>query len=124
MEVQAGAVHACLRAGIPCLISPIMGDQFSFAALVQAKGLGVQCDTKWSQLSLGEIVQAVRQASACMENCRILGAQIQSDSCKSGGVQRLANLLENSICKWDQPFAITSIITWNAEENRICKVYI
>ena len=95
----AGAVHACLRAGIPCLISPIMGDQFSFAALVQAKGLGVQCGTKLSQLSLGKIVQAVRQASACMENCRILGVQIRSESCKAGGVQRLADLLENTIGK-------------------------
>jgi sterol 3beta-glucosyltransferase len=93
----AGVVHACLRAGIPCLISPIMGDQFSFAALVQAKGLGVQCGTKLSQLSSGEIVQAVRQASACTENCRILGGQIRPESCKSGGVQILADLLEDTI---------------------------
>ena len=64
----AGVVHACLRAGIPCLISPLMGDQFSFAALVEAKGLGVQCGTKLSTLTCQDIVEAVRRIEGILEN--------------------------------------------------------
>ncbi|CAJ1948539.1 unnamed protein product [Cylindrotheca closterium] len=38
----AGVVHATIRAGIPCLVHPIMGDQFLFASLLEQKGLGVR----------------------------------------------------------------------------------
>jgi len=37
----AGTVHAALRAGIPAVISPLLGDQFFFAQYLEARGWGV-----------------------------------------------------------------------------------
>lgn len=94
----AGVVQACLRAGIPCLISPIMGDQFSFASLVEAKGLGVQCGTNLSTISSEEIFVAVNKAAKCMDICARLGARIRSESNKKTcGAQKLVDLLEETI---------------------------
>ena len=35
----AGVLHSSLRAGIPCVIAPLMGDQFFHAKLVEAKAI-------------------------------------------------------------------------------------
>lgn len=37
----AGVIQACLSAGIPCIVIPVMGDQFAWARLLHAKGLGL-----------------------------------------------------------------------------------
>ena len=37
----AGVLHSTLRAGIPAVIAPLMGDQFAWARLVDARYLGV-----------------------------------------------------------------------------------
>ena len=39
----AGVIHATLRAGIPSVVSPLFGDQFFWAKLLQAKGSRCRC---------------------------------------------------------------------------------
>jgi hypothetical protein len=102
----AGVVQACLRAGIPCLVSPIMGDQFAFGQLVQAKGLGTLCgssggssatttSTKRSDklLTCEDIVQAIKRARLCRHKCQELGEQIRRGE-RQSGVQKLVDLME------------------------------
>ena len=36
----AGVLHSTLRAGIPAIIAPLIGDQFVFAKLIDARELG------------------------------------------------------------------------------------
>lgn len=74
----AGTVHAALRAGIPAVISPLMGDQFFFAALLKAKGLGVQCGGSLTSVTGKDIADAVEEALLCKENCRQVGEAMQS----------------------------------------------
>jgi UDP:flavonoid glycosyltransferase YjiC (YdhE family) len=93
----AGVVQACLRAGIPCLISPLMGDQFCFAALIQGLGLGRQCGPNLTEVTSVDIVQAVEKvqnSSSLTDNCARLGKLIREEA--SSGRMRLVNLLEEA----------------------------
>jgi UDP:flavonoid glycosyltransferase YjiC (YdhE family) len=80
----AGVVHACLRAGIPCIVSPIMGDQFLFASLLQAKGLGLQCGSKLSELTVTNVLETIQtvqdKTDIIAKNCKMLGKQIRHES--------------------------------------------
>eukprot|EP00978_Attheya_sp_CCMP212_P018374 scaffold50201_cov50-Attheya_sp.AAC.4 len=72
----AGVVHATLRAGIPALISPLMGDQFLFAQYLQAKGLGVQASGNLGALTKEDILRSIQAAESCQEACRALGEEM------------------------------------------------
>jgi hypothetical protein len=111
----AGTVHACLRAGIPCIISPILGDQFAWGALVQAKGLGLMLSRSPSECITQDIVDAIgtvlgrcnadpinddssnntceekEQYTSIRERCRLLGETIRKDPLL--GVQKVAKLI-------------------------------
>ena len=93
----AGVVQACLYAGIPCLVSPIMGDQFAFAALLQAKQLGVQCGTKLSKLTSQDVVTAVQRTQSSdrliLAKCQQVGKELQTSASRYS-VKALADLLE------------------------------
>lgn len=86
-----GVTQACLRAGIPCLISPLMGDQFAIAQLVQAKGLGVQCGSKLSEVTSEDIIRAVGASRKCIDTCKNLRCQIQME--KSSGAAKIVALI-------------------------------
>jgi UDP:flavonoid glycosyltransferase YjiC (YdhE family) len=98
----AGVVHACLRAGIPCVVLPVMGDQFAWGALLEAKGLGVVIKPRRHlDLTIQDFVDAIesvflgddRQGNKRMvDKCRCLGEIIQKQ--KPNGVQALADLME------------------------------
>lgn len=98
----AGVVHATLRAGIPCLIRPIMGDQFLFASLLEQKGLGVEVGHAAPEPSLQahDIVQAVRQivlSDVIMDRCHRLRQKIleqEASGTHPHGTVKLANLLQ------------------------------
>lgn len=72
----AGVVNATLRAGIPAVISPLMGDQMSWARLLEVLGLGVCCGTNLSTLSKEELVEGIEKASDCVVKCREIGKDI------------------------------------------------
>ncbi|KNC75111.1 hypothetical protein SARC_12359 [Sphaeroforma arctica JP610] len=69
----AGVVHATLRAGIPSVISPLMGDQFMFADYLQAKGWGVRASSSLGGLTKNDVLQSIGKARDCQEACRVLG---------------------------------------------------
>jgi hypothetical protein len=104
-----GVVQACLRAGIPCLISPLMGDQFAFAKLVEGKGYGVQCGSRLSELSVEDIVLAVETGRQCKDSCRALGLKIRQEE-RPSAVERLVDLVSELVDKKSLPLQAESDI--------------
>lgn len=86
-----GVVQACLRAGVPCLASPLMGDQFSLAELLEAKGYGVRCGTRLSELTVQNIVHSVKTAVGCQAVCQDLARKISEED--PSGPDTLADLI-------------------------------
>ena len=78
----AGVMNACLRAGIPAIISPLMGDQFVHAKLLAAEGLGAQAATM-ATLTQEDIVQGIAAGLACREAAKRLGEKIRSGNQKN-----------------------------------------
>jgi len=73
----AGVVNASLAAGIPSLISPLMGDQFFWAKLLEAKGYGVACGSSLTTLTKDEMTEAIESARSCIPACKKLASSIQ-----------------------------------------------
>ena len=65
----AGMVHATLRAGVPLVVCPLLGDQFFWAALLEAKGLGAAV-AGLTSFTAPELEAAVRAAWGCAAQCR------------------------------------------------------
>jgi len=75
----AGVIHATLRAGIPALVSPLIGDQFFWASLLQTTGLGVQVSSNLAALSKHEVVDSIRKAEKSIDLCNELGFAMRKD---------------------------------------------
>lgn len=75
----AGVVHATLRAGIPAVISPLIGDQFFFARYLEAKGWGVKCTEKLTSLSSEAILASISKAEACQAACQALAVAMSGE---------------------------------------------
>eukprot|EP00934_Nitzschia_sp_Nitz4_P005720 Nitzschia sp. Nitz4//scaffold68_size99682//20828//22153//NITZ4_004555-RA/size99682-processed-gene-0.15-mRNA-1//1//CDS//3329556566//5710//frame0 len=89
----AGVTHTTLRAGIPLLISPLMGDQFFFADLVQAKGLGVRVGPHLTSMTCDELAEALEKASHCVETAREWGDKVRA---QPRGVDVMMNLIQEA----------------------------
>lgn len=72
----AGVLHATLRAGIPSVISPLIGDQFLFADYVQAKGWGVRASKSLGALTKTDIMESIQKAELCQNACEVLGSEM------------------------------------------------
>ena len=85
-------MNATLRAGIPCLVSPLMGDQFFHAKLLERKELGFQAGQSLTAVSKDELIDAIGRASkpSCVANSKAVGERIRS---KQSGVELLAGVL-------------------------------
>ena len=90
-----GVVQACLRAGIPCLVSPLMGDQFALAQLLESKGIGVQCGSTLSEITTQDIVDSFRAAESCFSRCEQMLERIRGDDgiAAQSAVQALVTLV-------------------------------
>jgi UDP:flavonoid glycosyltransferase YjiC (YdhE family) len=89
-----GVVQACLRAGIPCLVSPLMGDQFALAQLLVGRGLGAQCGTRLSDITTQDIINAYRVGEKCFARCRQISKSIVHDhSTVDPGLRAIVSLV-------------------------------
>jgi hypothetical protein len=88
----AGVVNATLRAGIPNVISPLMGDQFFWAKLLAAKKMGVAADGAFTTMTTDGMRSAIQAASntAIQEEAARVGEAIRAETC---GAKRLADKL-------------------------------
>ena len=87
----AGVVHAALRAGNSIVVAPLMGDQFTFGRLVEAKGLGAQAgQTNMNAMTLEDFKLALEKALTCTEAAGSVGKNIQS---QEPGVKKLVGIL-------------------------------
>ncbi|KAL3915953.1 MAG: hypothetical protein SGILL_005401, partial [Bacillariaceae sp.] len=103
----AGVVHACLRAGIPCVVAPVMGDQHAWGSLLEAKGLGLLI-RKQRMLDLTEkdiivavesilsamngIVKTNSKTDSLLEHCHRLRESIREDP-QTGSEKLVIDLL-------------------------------
>ena len=74
----AGVLHSTLRAGIPAVIAPFLGDQFFFAPYVEAKGWGVKACENMMKLTKEDVIRSIEKADACKDACKELGAAMAS----------------------------------------------
>ena len=86
----AGVIHATLRAGIPPIVAPLIGDQFFFAKFITEKGIGVQATDSLNNLVGEDVVEAIRKAGACKKACEELGRAMRSGP---SGATELANII-------------------------------
>lgn len=88
----AGVVAATLRAGIPCLVAPLMGDQFFHAVLLERRGLGIRVTENLSSMSCQDIIDAVAKVTDDMvANATRFGATIQDGKL---GVAKMVDAME------------------------------
>ena len=73
----AGVMHAALRAGCACVISPLMGDQFVHAKLLEKKGLGAQAGQSMTSMTMEEFRKALEKALQCTDAAAALGATMR-----------------------------------------------
>mmetsp|Transcript_19797 Transcript_19797/g.36959 ORF Transcript_19797/g.36959 Transcript_19797/m.36959 type:complete len:443 (-) Transcript_19797:114-1442(-) len=86
----AGVVHAALRAGIPLVVSPVLGDQFTFAKLLEAKGLGAQAGENMNVMTKEQFKAALEKALGC----RDLASSVGKSTCEHDpGALKLAEIL-------------------------------
>ncbi|CAJ1959673.1 unnamed protein product [Cylindrotheca closterium] len=90
----AGVTHATLRAGIPPVISPLMGDQFFFAELLQSRGLGARAGQSLSTATEDDFVQAMEKAMGCVDSAKQFGEEVRNQPL---GVDNLMNLLLDAV---------------------------
>jgi UDP:flavonoid glycosyltransferase YjiC (YdhE family) len=91
----AGVTHATLRAGIPPVIAPLMGDQFFFANLVQAKKIGARAGASLPAITRDEWKTAIRAAVECEDAAKAFGDEVRSE--QSLGVERMVQALKEKI---------------------------
>lgn len=89
----AGTVHAGIRAGCAIVVSPMMGDQFSFARLLEVKGLGAQAGSSLPTMTPHDLKVAVLKASECTSASKALGIKIRQ---QPAGVELLSQIIENN----------------------------
>mmetsp|Transcript_4690 Transcript_4690/g.11963 ORF Transcript_4690/g.11963 Transcript_4690/m.11963 type:complete len:507 (-) Transcript_4690:2795-4315(-) len=89
----AGAVHAGIRAGCAIVVSPMMGDQFTFAKLLEVKGLGAQAGSSMPTMTPHDLKVAVSKALECTSASKALGIKIRQQPV---GVEALSQIIENN----------------------------
>jgi UDP:flavonoid glycosyltransferase YjiC (YdhE family) len=90
----AGVVHACLRAGTPCVVVPVMGDQHAWGALLEARGFGVLVERRLSELTKQDVIRAildVHNDKNLWKKCDNLGEVIRRQ--QQTGSEKLAGLI-------------------------------
>ncbi|KAL3925996.1 MAG: hypothetical protein SGILL_000043, partial [Bacillariaceae sp.] len=95
----AGVMHAALRAGCSQVISPLMGDQFAHAKLLEAKGLGAQAGQSMNTMTTSDFESALEKALKCTEAASALGLKIRNE--RDCGVGKLVQILSNAALRND-----------------------
>lgn len=92
----AGVLSAALRAGTPLVISPFLGDQFTWALVVEKMGLGAAAGPKLPDVSMESLVDGIRVALSdeVQEKCMTVREAIAS---KPTGASRMQKVLESHL---------------------------
>jgi len=97
----AGVVNATLRAGIPPVVTPLMGDQFFWAALLEARHVGVRAGSSLGAgLCTEDLVEGIRRAQACLPGAQAVGEAMRA---KPTGSQALVRILEHAVSEAERP---------------------
>jgi UDP-N-acetylglucosamine:LPS N-acetylglucosamine transferase len=92
----AGVINSILCAGIPMDISPpLMGDQFTFTKLLEAKGLGSQARQHLNTITNNKFKSSLEKTMKCKEAAAITCLKIQS--LPTTGVDKLYQILVGAV---------------------------
>lgn len=89
----AGVVMATMRAGIPAVISPLMGDQFFWGRLLEALSLGARAGALTS-VTPEDLTDAINKVRSFSGNCQAISESLGS---KPAGAEVMVNLLETRV---------------------------
>jgi UDP:flavonoid glycosyltransferase YjiC (YdhE family) len=96
----AGTTAAGLRAGVPNIITPFMGDQHAWAGLVAQLGVGPRAATvkKLTAEKLAEAIHIAVNDSALRARAAALGEKIRAEH----GVARAVEVIERHAAEFEQ----------------------
>lgn len=91
----AGTTGACLRAGIPAIITPFLLDQFGWAEIVQRRGLGLKTKpiARLTAPALAATIQQTIADQAMRQRVATLGRQVREEQGVLSAIQALGALL-------------------------------
>jgi UDP:flavonoid glycosyltransferase YjiC (YdhE family) len=89
----SGVVNATLRAGIPIVISPLMGDQFFWADLVADKKVGTRT-AMLPALTKEDILKGIAEAKNCQANAKRVSVELKQLPL---GVEQMQKLPETDV---------------------------
>jgi UDP:flavonoid glycosyltransferase YjiC (YdhE family) len=90
----AGTMGASLRAGIPQIVVPFVGDQFFWGLQVEKRGVGPKCvpHKGLTAAKLGAAIGTVLSDAAMRQRAKALGEQVRAEK----GLARAADIIENT----------------------------
>mmetsp|Transcript_56879 Transcript_56879/g.133654 ORF Transcript_56879/g.133654 Transcript_56879/m.133654 type:complete len:721 (+) Transcript_56879:82-2244(+) len=92
-----GSVTAAMRAGCPCVVTPVFGDQFEHAQSIEDKLLGFGFTKALSQVSRGDLMRAIKRAEErkpwCEKQRRNMAIQEEDEP----GVVQAARVLSDFV---------------------------
>jgi sterol 3beta-glucosyltransferase len=91
----AGTTGACLRAGIPQIVVPFVGDQFFWGLQVEKRGVGPKRipHSKLTTAALSDAVGKALNDQAMRKNAIEMGARIRAEN----GLSRAADIVERAV---------------------------
>jgi len=94
----AGTTAASLRAGTPCVITPVFLDQFDQSYMVNQLGLGVGLQKQFHRISAKELANAIQK---CVTSDDILAKvkEMAASMCSQDGVRRIAEFVDEFLAK-------------------------
>jgi len=91
----AGTTGASLRAGIPQIVVPFLGDQFFWGLQVEKRGVGPKRipHSGLAAAKLGAAIQIVLSDSVMRQHAKELGEQVRAEN----GLERAADIIERTV---------------------------
>eukprot|EP00747_Dinoflagellata_sp_TGD_P074147 gnl/TRDRNA2_/TRDRNA2_158206_c0_seq1.p1 gnl/TRDRNA2_/TRDRNA2_158206_c0~~gnl/TRDRNA2_/TRDRNA2_158206_c0_seq1.p1 ORF type:complete len:573 (-),score=108.91 gnl/TRDRNA2_/TRDRNA2_158206_c0_seq1:21-1496(-) len=86
----SGTTHAALLAGLPAVVTPVFGDQFSFAQMITKHGAGIGLEVSLPEVGPEALAEAILSAEQMAETAKTLGERLQLEP----GVRSAATVLD------------------------------
>jgi len=94
---SALAFSASLRAGVPTIVTPVFGDQYDNAFVVQKLGVGFGFGDKLQNITaqtLAKTIDSVRKKPDIARKAQVVASQLRSSS-ESGGCEAIVKEIES-----------------------------
>ena len=87
-----------MRAGVPTIVTPVFGDQYDNAFVVQKLGVGFGFGDKLQNITahtLAKTIDSVRKDPDIAQKAQAVASQLRSSSSESGGCEAIVKEIES-----------------------------